>query len=265
MESEVSGIAKLGIVLIALAVLIGLGFGIFQISKGTANTGVTNVQGELDSVATSQYTTYDQTNVTGQMVRSSISDFEGENVAVLVATQAWINVQKDASTMPSKTIYDVGTGLKQSYADTGNTVPIVYAFSTSDELKAAAGQSSITSTYLQTASDGDTVVGSFINYNAILGNIESGAAGTTGIQATFKSYASAKPYMAGIYFDSNCFRCTSGFAVDESGRNIFNNITSSIQKTGRTEFIPTGAKFNSYLIRDESNTIFGIVFTQIGG
>ena len=71
MESEVSGIARLGVVLLALAVLIGLGFGIFQISKGTANTGVTRVQAELDGVSESVYTSYDQTIITGTMVRSA--------------------------------------------------------------------------------------------------------------------------------------------------------------------------------------------------
>ena len=99
MESEVSGIAKLGIVLIALAVLIGLGFGIFQISKGTANSGITNVQNELDAVNISQFTTYDQAIITGQMVRTALDDFAGEQVAVLIANQAWIDLIKTGVTI----------------------------------------------------------------------------------------------------------------------------------------------------------------------
>ena len=107
MESEVSGIARLGVVLLALAVLIGLGFGIFQISKGTANTGVTRVQAELDGVSESVYTSYDQTIITGTMVRSAMSDFEGESTAILVATQAWVNNLKAAEAKIGKSYEDI--------------------------------------------------------------------------------------------------------------------------------------------------------------
>ena len=44
MEKEISSGAMLGIVLIALAAIIGIGFGVFAIAKGVANNGVTNVQ-----------------------------------------------------------------------------------------------------------------------------------------------------------------------------------------------------------------------------
>ena len=47
MEKEISSGAMLGIVLIALAAIIGLGFGVFAIAKGTANEGVTQVQENL--------------------------------------------------------------------------------------------------------------------------------------------------------------------------------------------------------------------------
>jgi hypothetical protein len=69
--------------------------------------------------------------------------------------------------------------------------------------------------------------------------------------------------MAPIYFDNNCFRCESGFATTSAGQIIFNNTTKNIQKTGTTEFVPTGAKFSSYLIKDTSGTILGIACIQI--
>ena len=39
MEKEISSGTMLGIVLIALAAVIGLGFGVFSIAKGVANEG----------------------------------------------------------------------------------------------------------------------------------------------------------------------------------------------------------------------------------
>lgn len=262
MENEVSGIAKLGIVLIALAVLIGLGFGIFQISKSTANTGVNNVQGELDSVSTSQFTTYDQTTITGTMASSAVADFEGETTAVLIATQAWVNLLNDDQTEPgngASIAMANGSGFSSSYSedgDGGTTLPVVWAYS----------DKGYTTEYMMTASvessSGDTIThGSFINYNALLGNSVEGAAGVSDSEKC--TVNNTEFYMANVYFDNNCFRCVSGFATDASGRVLFNNIVGNLSKTGRTEYIPSGGKFNSFLVKDASGTTVGISMQQI--
>lgn len=285
MEGEVSGLAKLGIVLIALAVLIGLGFGIFQISKGTANTGVNNVQAELDSVSQSQFTTYDQTTITGTMARSAVTDFEGENTAVLIATQAWVNIQEnaqgDADTYAKpgseRVLYMKGAGFGEAYLGLKqgeepattistegkdyNSIPVVFSVTIDDEGNPNGSGKMV-------ASNGKACNACFINYNAILGNKESGAAGTmpdTGeCKAGFTSSA-IEINMGYVYFDSNCYRCTSGFAVDNAGKVVFNNITGNLSKTGRTEFLPTGAKFQSYLVKDASGTPMGIALQQSSG
>lgn len=265
MENEVSGIAKLGIVLIALAVLIGLGFGIFQISKSTANDGVNDVQAELDGVSTSQFTTYDQTTITGTMVNSAVSDFEGENTAVLIATQAWINLLNDFNTSDDTgggaTIgYDNGSGINASYVEATDTegtgLPVVWAFADRE----------YTNPYLMNASVADAAGdfgtnGSFVNYNAVLGNMQEDAAGVNSEEQVVIN--STAVYMAQIYFDNNCFRCVSGFATDDSGRVLFNNIIGNLNKTGRTEYVPSGGKFNSFLVKDASGTTVGVAFQQI--
>ena len=285
MEGEVSGIAKLGIVLIALAVLIGLGFGIFQISKGTANTGVNNVQAELDSVSQSQFTTYDQTTITGTMARSAVTDFEGENTAVLIATQAWVNIQEnaqgDADTYAKpgseRVLYMKGAGFGEAYLGLKqgeepattistegkdyNSIPVVFSVTIDDDGNPNGSGKMV-------ASNGKACNACFINYNAILGNKESGAAGTMPdtdeCKAGFTSSA-IEINMGYVYFDSNCYRCTSGFAVDNAGKVVFNNITGNLSKTGRTEFLPTGAKFQSYLVKDASGTPMGIALQQSSG
>ena len=63
----------LGIVLIALAAVIGLGFGVFAIAKGVANEGVVNVQDNLGAVSDSAYTDYDNKIVTGTQVKQHIT------------------------------------------------------------------------------------------------------------------------------------------------------------------------------------------------
>jgi hypothetical protein len=243
MENEVSGIAKLGIVLIALAVLIALGFGIFQISKGTANTGVNDVQSELDGVSSSGFTTYDQTVITGTMVKSAVSDFEGEQTAVLISTTAWQNAlekAKEDTTDGGVTDLLSGATFGTAYGtDTknGDSIPVVNVVK-----DLSAPTKDITEKYL--------------NYNALLGNTASGATGVGG-----QTYGDVN--MGVIKFDSNCFRCISGFAADDSGKGLYNNITGNLSKSGTTEYVPNGAKFQAYIIKDESGTNMGIALKQV--
>lgn len=261
MENEVSGIAKLGIVLIALAVLIGLGFGIFQISKSVANDGVGDVQKELDGVATSAFTTYDQKTITGTMASSAVSDFEGESVAILIATQAWINVLEDqdfdaAGDISTTDHYKKFAGIDQSYDPAKFGLPVVWTYADKGFLSA----------YTMSASNGTATEGAFINYNTILGNAASYSASTPPEGCTTQAVTinGTTANMAGIYFDTNCFRVTSGFATDASGKVMSNNITGNLSKTGRVEYIPSGAKFGSYLVKDASGTYMGIALTQLG-
>lgn len=268
MENEVSGIAKLGIVLIALAILIGLGFGIFQISKSVANDGVGDVQSELDTVSASAFSTYDQKTITGTMVTSAVSDFEGESTAVLLSTTAFMNLVWDCTNqgvqdVPSMDdILSKGSGMTNAYS--GNTgLPLVYAYTDSSLDNVYRMNPSVTDNGNPT-----TCPGIFINYNAVLGSTTEGAAGTA--NAKHSSIESVKVadqdvYTGAVYFDNNCWRCTSGFAANSSsGKVLFNNIAGNLGKTGRTEYVPSSAKFESYLIKDASGTNIGVAFEQIG-
>lgn len=88
MEREISSGAMLGIVLLALAAVIGLGFGVFAITKGVANDGTVQVQDSLGSVSTQVFLDYDQKIVTGTQVVSALKNFEGKPYAVLIGTKA---------------------------------------------------------------------------------------------------------------------------------------------------------------------------------
>jgi hypothetical protein len=98
MEREISGGAMLGIVLLALAAVIGLGFGVFAIAKGIANEGTVNVQDSLGSVSDQVFLDYDQKIVTGTQALSGLKTFEGKPYAVLIATKAFQSGGKAAAT-----------------------------------------------------------------------------------------------------------------------------------------------------------------------
>lgn len=91
MEGEISRGAMLGIVLIALAAIIGLGFGIFAIAKGVANEGTTNVQDQLSQVSLATFNDFDQKVVTGTQVLSAYSNFAGKPYAILIATRSYLD------------------------------------------------------------------------------------------------------------------------------------------------------------------------------
>lgn len=239
MEREISSGASLGIVLIALAAIIGIGFGVFAIAKGTANTGVNDTQEQLEKVSDSAYTDYDQKVVTGQQVKTCYDNFEGKPSAILIATQA----TKDHS---SGGQYDNKTsGIVEKYGDK-SAVPYVLAYS-NDKLDASADLD------WKTSKDAAVDKEFFVNYNALLANEKGGYHSNS--DATTKG----TPY---VYFDVNCFRADWGFYTKD-GRVRYNNISGNLSKTGMTEFLPTSARFQSYLIKDKTGSIMGCTFEQI--
>lgn len=116
MEREISSGAMLGIVLLALAAVIGLGFGIFAITKGVANEGTVGVQDSLGTVSSQVFLDYDQKIVTGTQAISALKTFEGKPYAVLIATKA---LQGGGKLAPTHDAYPVGTATSISSGVTG--------------------------------------------------------------------------------------------------------------------------------------------------
>lgn len=209
MEKEISNGTMLGIVLIALAVIIALGFGIFSIGKGTANEGVNKVQNQLMNVQSSEFTDFDQKVVTGTQVKSALSTFEGKSVAILIGTSALREAMGGSDTYNGSAGKDL------------DALPTI-----------SWGMSTV----------GNPTINDYqINYNALL-KIEDGS-------IAFNS-------------DSGKYRFTGTFAVQDGVVQYYTSI-GDINKTGMTEYINPGSKFNANLIEDSSGTIVGVVFNQL--
>lgn len=249
MEREISSGASLGVVLLALAAIIGIGFGVFAIAKSTANTGVNNTQEQLNNVNDSAYSDYDQQVVTGQQVKTCYDQFEGKPTVILIATQA----TKD-HTNGAKLDATV-SGIKEKYGtESGSTsnwkVPYVTVTS-----GAPKGDSDSKDMDWKTSKNEDINEEIFINYNALLANEKGGMATQNGDEASSKG----TPY---VYFKNNCYLADWGlYTLD--GRVRYNNITGNLSKTGMTEFLPTSARFQAYLIKDTTGSILGAAFDQI--
>ena len=108
MEKEISSGTMLGIVLIALAAVIGLGFGVFSIAKGVANEGTVGVQDNLNVVSDSAYEDYNDKIITGTMVKSAVQNFQGKSVAILINTNAMTKGVKTYANHDALYVRDVG-------------------------------------------------------------------------------------------------------------------------------------------------------------
>lgn len=88
MEKEVSKLFNLALILIAIAVVIGMGFTIFGYGKAVANTGTNNVVSSIQTVNDGMYDEYDNTTISGLMVKSGINKLISEDKAVLLHTNS---------------------------------------------------------------------------------------------------------------------------------------------------------------------------------
>lgn len=190
MEKEISSGAMLGIVLIALAAIIGLGFGVFAIAKGTANDGLVQVQDNLASVGESIYDDYNQKVITGTQVVSAYNTFEGKSIAILIATKAHLTSQD--------------TGHHADHAD-----PIY-----------------VTTDQTTTDSEGATQANyKMINYNALLANADNGdgedanAPDGAGISLQNGTYIATKGFQADA--NSNVLFDTVTSGMSKSGNTEY--------------------------------------------
>lgn len=88
MEKETSNLVSLTIVLIAIAAFIGMGFTIFGSGKAVANTGTNNVVSSIQTANDSIYDEYDNTTISGLMVKSGINKLISEDKTVLLHTNS---------------------------------------------------------------------------------------------------------------------------------------------------------------------------------
>lgn len=88
MEKEVSKLFSIALILIAIAVFIGMGFTIFGSGKAIANTGTNNVVRSVQTVNDSMYDEYDNTTISGLMVKNGINKLIAEDKAVLLHTNS---------------------------------------------------------------------------------------------------------------------------------------------------------------------------------
>lgn len=89
MKKETSTLVGLGVVLIALALVISLGFGTMQVGKKLANNGQNELVTSIDYAESQKFDEYNNTVVTGMQISSNLSAFiNSKDLTILISTQA---------------------------------------------------------------------------------------------------------------------------------------------------------------------------------
>lgn len=243
MEKETSSLVSLGIVLIAIAVVITLGFGIFAVGKRLANSGQNDLVSQVDQISQSTFTDLDQQIITGTRLKGVINQLSSGNYAVLLNTLALRNCYLDSA--------KVNGDLQSS----------------PDSYKKAI----VNTNYPSTSSKGTDAKNTFfVNYNALLGDADPtyntltyGVTGgkITGLdkETTDIDLTSTKH----LIMKDGVFTTQYEFQTDSIG-NVAKNIRQSdFNKQGSTMFIADAAQFNSYCIKDSTDNYVGLAFVQV--
>ena len=236
MEKEISSGTMLGIVLIALAAVIGLGFGVFSIAKGVANEGTVNVQDNLGTVSESAFEDYNDKIVTGTMVKSAVTNFSGKSVGLLINTTAMDKQVKPYASHQSLQVYQLS---KSGTTEINSATQVLGSAQ-------YLGRTDANSKY-------------YVNYNALFGaTAETDADGITTVKWDTNQDGVLK-LKDGVYQSDGV-----SFAVDEqTGKVQYDNSVGGFSRSGNCEYIAPTAKFEANLIKDTSGQTIGIVFTQI--
>lgn len=121
MERNISPAAILCIVLVSLACVIGIGYGAFAITKGSANEGTQEVASQTSYASNSWKDDYDAKDVTGAQVQSLVKGAESKGIAVFINTrgmsQGTINSAAEVPVLKHNGKYYMNYGTVFDYED----------------------------------------------------------------------------------------------------------------------------------------------------
>lgn len=223
MEKEISTGAMLGVMLLTLAAVIGLGFGIFAIAKGVASQGSSNVQHQLHQVSNQIFIGYDQQVVTGTQAIAAMKSFAGKPDAVLISTTAL----EQGRAVASGTSRQNGVYFVQAQDGTGNTITFI-------DYNAVLAMP-----------DGSTPI-----------PVPTQAGGVTATSAS----ASSDPQMT---MSNGHYVTKSGISSDTNSNVVFDNQTAGLYKTGNAEYIQPDGSFQANLVETPDGTKVGIALRQV--
>ena len=87
MSEDISSTIRVGVTVSLVAALVATVLNLMVISQGILNNSQANLQSGINQVSQQEWRPYDQTNVSGTIVKSSLNLWENRDVAIIVKTK----------------------------------------------------------------------------------------------------------------------------------------------------------------------------------
>jgi len=240
--------AKIGVLLILAAAVIGLVLSVFAIGKVLANQGVISVVEAAETALSADKRAFNQTIISGSQVLDYIEVYGNQDFAMLVNTIGIRNVSPLAGTLDNNGLTfrnglaaNTSAGCKGAWA---GVLPNAYwALATIDNVNSAS----------EANSKGQKVALIFRNYGSVIGEINGGE---TLPLLTMNSRNGA------LLFDNGFYILSGNFLVD-GYRTVKETNIAALNQVSTVEYIPPAARFNSNLIITDTAEVIGVCFTQL--
>ena len=230
MSEDVSATMRVGITVILVAALVATVLNLMVMSNSLLSGGQSTLQSGIDSVSQQEFAGFNNVRVTGTQVQTALSLFQGRDVAIIIQTKA----------------------LKSVTPTTSNVGLNYGALLTSD------GQAAASNKPAELKYDEDTKRAN--NNNLVNSGKETNIVGATAKTAYPVAFGSSGN-LAAVQKAGDAFY--RGALYSENGLVQANYETGGTTQLGNAQYILNSARFNSVLIKDNSDAIIGILFTQI--
>lgn len=256
MEKEIHSAVILSVVLITLSAIIAMGYGVFRMTYSAVSDKANEIQTDLNNIADSQFDMYDDTYVSGAVVRSTMEMLANKPYAILVNTRA-MNAGKLVAFHSHKVAYVIYTDKKDPVSLNTRKLFINFNALLNKDGSATLNGYGTTLSTLNINTSGNLAsrsrytepvkLGGTKNYYYISGSTE---------------WMGSAPTTRYVWFTDNYLKTNMAFATQNSNI-IYDTDYSSITDDRDCTYINNSAKFKSKLIKAQSGEIQGIIFEQV--
>lgn len=255
MGNRSAEILKIWMLILAVVAVIAVGFMFFTISKRTAFNNQTELITQIQEVSDSEYTSLNQTDVTGVTVKRIYETLKDKS-SILILTKSFMGVQLGFNDNLDKQEAEFNGQVKMDAQL--NSLPIAVLENYSVK------------------TNGGTLLESpiVINYGCILKNSISDISDEDNIKSNliydgsklffnWNSYDDTVDYSQSLYFKDGIFYTKLDYASNlVNSRILFYNMSTDFNLKGKTMFISDKDMYKSYLIKNSAGSYVGVVFIQ---
>lgn len=248
MGDRASEFLKIVIILVACIAFISLAFTLFKLSQVQSNNSYNDLVTQIDVMNNLDINSLNQEIISGANVKTYIDTFSNKDMAVILVTKNLVSSQlewhgkENEGTISGNYKIDVGKGAVPFVGLEGRQMSTALG----TELDMFAGVN----------------VGTKLKNSVLNNNGDESSFVIQDDKFQFVGYDETTEYGQMIRFNGTEFITKLDFMTDKTGRMEKYDLKYDYDKKGRTLCIDDTALFNSYLLKNVSGDIMGVVFIQ---